>query len=72
MVEGPGLRARDLTVMVTGFAKGLVREKADALLQGKGNQDIFTLLGVLPLHWSLPVSLVDISQSRPTWMQTRS
>ncbi|KAF8131873.1 cytochrome P450 [Boletus edulis] len=37
-------RVRDLKVMVTGIAKELVREKADALLQGKGNTDIFTLL----------------------------
>lgn len=36
--------------MVTNVAKELVREKADALLQGKGNTDIFTLLGMLSTH----------------------
>ena len=39
--------------MVNNVAKELVREKADALLQGKGNKDIFSLLGVLPLRCSL-------------------
>ena len=39
-------RARDVKIMVTSVAKELVREKADALLQGKGNRDIFSLLGV--------------------------
>ena len=43
-------RARDVKIMVTKIAKELVREKADALLQGKGNQDIFSLLGVSPLR----------------------
>ena len=43
-------RARDVKIMVTKIAKDLVREKADALLQGKGNQDIFSLLGVSPLR----------------------
>ena len=40
-------RARDMKIMVTSVANELVREKADALLQGKGNRDMFTLLGVL-------------------------
>ena len=60
--NGPSLRlarAREVKIMVTSVAKELVREKADALLQGKGNQDIFSLLGVLPLRYSLPASLVD-------------
>ena len=42
-------RARDMKIMVTSVANELVREKAGALLQGKGNRDMFTLLGVLPL-----------------------
>ncbi|KAG6382155.1 cytochrome P450 [Boletus reticuloceps] len=37
-------RVRDLKIMVTDIAKELVREKADALLRGQGNTDIFTLL----------------------------
>ncbi|KAF8557917.1 cytochrome P450 [Imleria badia] len=37
-------RVRDVNTMVTSVAKELVWEKADALLQGKGNRDIFTLL----------------------------
>ncbi|KAI9573309.1 cytochrome P450 [Boletus coccyginus] len=37
-------RARDTKIAVTSVAKELVREKADALLQGKGNRDVFTLL----------------------------
>ena len=51
-------RARDVKIMVTSIAKELVREKADALLQGKGDQDIFSLLSVFPLRYSLPISLV--------------
>ncbi|KAG9312341.1 cytochrome P450 [Chiua virens] len=38
------VRARNAKIMVTEVARQLVREKADALLQGKGNRDIFTLL----------------------------
>jgi len=52
-------RARDAKITVTSVAEELVREKADALLQGKGNRDIFTLLGMLPLCCSLLRSLVD-------------
>lgn len=45
--------------MATDVAKELLREKADALLQGRGNRDIFTLLGVLlPCHL-LPINFVD-------------
>ena len=51
-------RARDVKTMVTGFAEELVREKADALLQGKGNRDIFTLLGV----YSVTLMLLITSQ----------
>jgi len=52
-------RARDAKITVTSVAEELVREKADALLQGKGSRDVFTLLGVLPLHFSFIPSLVD-------------
>ncbi|KAF8131862.1 cytochrome P450 [Boletus edulis] len=38
------VRARDVRTTVTSIAKELVREKADTLLQGRGNTDIFTLL----------------------------
>lgn len=56
--NGPGpriARARDVKTVVTGFAKELVQEKSDALLQGRGNKDIFSLLGVSPRishYWS--------------------
>ncbi|KAG6370177.1 hypothetical protein JVT61DRAFT_12324 [Boletus reticuloceps] len=39
------VRARDVRTTVTSIAKVLVREKADALLQGRGNADVLTLLG---------------------------
>ena len=48
-------RARDVKIMVTSVAKELVREKADALLQGKGNRDIFSLLGVF-VTLALPIT----------------
>ena len=54
-------RARDVKTMVTSFAKELVQEKADALLQGRGSLDILTLLGVYSVTPTLliTVSLVD-------------
>lgn len=46
--------------VVNDVAKKLVREKADALLQGRSsNRDIFTLLGMLPLCYSLLIKSVD-------------
>ena len=42
-------RARDVRNTVTDLTKKIVQEKANALLQGKGNRDIFTLLSMLPL-----------------------
>ena len=39
-------RARDMKSMVTTVITELVREKADALLQGKGSRDIMSLLGM--------------------------
>lgn len=38
-------RARDAKKTVTDIARELVQERSDELLQGKGNRDVFTLLG---------------------------
>ncbi|KAF8557930.1 cytochrome P450 [Imleria badia] len=60
--NGPGpriTRARDVKIMVTSVAKELVKEKADALLQGKGNQDIFTLLVKANMDANAKIKLSD-------------
>lgn len=53
-------RARDVKNTVTDVAKELVREKGGALLQGKGNTDIFTLLGTLPYTPQFLASFDDL------------
>lgn len=39
------LCARTIAKLATSVAKSLVNSRADALLQGKGNRDIMSLLG---------------------------
>ncbi|KAF8557928.1 cytochrome P450 [Imleria badia] len=60
-------RAHDVKTMVTSITKELVREKADALLQGKGSQDIFTLLIKANMDANAKIKLTDeelLSQMR--------
>lgn len=38
-------RVREMKRIATDVAKGLLREKAQSLLAGKGSRDIFSLLG---------------------------
>jgi len=40
------LHARTTAKLATGVAKSLVNSRVNALLQGKGNRDIMSLLGV--------------------------
>jgi len=61
-------RARKLKKVVTEVAREMVQEKAEALLAGKGNRDIFSLLGTRR-GFRCPSALLIISQSRPTWAQ---
>lgn len=53
-------RARDAKEMSTSVARELVRDKAKALLQGKANTDIFTLLSMLFVRHSLLFTLVHL------------
>ncbi|KAN0081681.1 Cytochrome P450 [Tylopilus felleus] len=52
-------RARDVKNTVTDVAKELVREKGGALLQGKGNTDIFTLLVKANMDANAKIKLSD-------------
>ena len=38
------LRMRELGITATSVAKQMVKDKAEMLLQGKGNRDVFSLL----------------------------
>ena len=38
------LRLRELGITATSVAKQMVKDKAEMLLQGKGNRDVFSLL----------------------------
>lgn len=39
------VRVREVASLVTSLAKQMVKDKAEVLLQGKGNRDLFSLLG---------------------------
>jgi hypothetical protein len=67
------MHARHTAGLADGVTRELVANKADALLQGKGNKDIMTLLGKHGCHcFSEVASLMNcIPQSRPTAPKTR-
>ncbi|OJA15903.1 hypothetical protein AZE42_11499 [Rhizopogon vesiculosus] len=45
--NNPGIqRAREVASLATSLARQMVTDKAEMLLQGKGNRDVFSLLGV--------------------------
>jgi len=39
------VRVREVASLATSLAKQMVKDKAEVLLQGKGNRDLFSLLG---------------------------
>ena len=60
-------RAREVKKLATEVAKEMVQEKAETLLEGKGNRDVFSLLGRQCFRRS--PTLLTYRQSEPIWTQ---
>jgi len=72
--HAPGSRmahARTTTALATKVAKDLVESKSQALLEGKGRNDIMTLLSKPASPRAVPHLLTFFLKSKPTYPRTR-